>query len=64
MTIATSENQRRYRPEMVIRFLQDARGATAVEYGLITSLIAVAIVGVIATLGADLYDLFAMIDLS
>ncbi|MCE7999332.1 MAG: Flp family type IVb pilin [Rhodobiaceae bacterium] len=49
---------------MVIRFLQDARGATAVEYGLITSLIAVAIVGVIATLGADLYDLFAMIDLS
>lgn len=51
------------RPALVIRFLQDAKGATAVEYGLIASLIAVAIVGVIATIGADVSALLRSVDL-
>lgn len=32
-------------------FLKDERGATAIEYGLIASLIAIAIVGVLVGLG-------------
>jgi len=51
------------RPALVIRFLQDAKGATAVEYGLIASLIAVAIVGVIVTIGADVSALLRSVDL-
>ena len=51
------------RPAWVIRFLQDTKGATAVEYGLIASLIAVAIVGVIATIGADVSALLRSVDL-
>ncbi|MBT8225154.1 MAG: Flp family type IVb pilin [Dactylosporangium sp.] len=34
------------------------RGATAVEYGLMTLLIAIAIVGAVTLLGANLTDLF------
>lgn len=51
------------RPALVIRFLQDAKGATAIEYGLIASLIAVAIVGVIVTIGADVSALLRSVDL-
>lgn len=36
------------------RFRADERGATAIEYALIASLIAVALVGVLATLGTRL----------
>ena len=38
--------------------MQDERGATAVEYGLIVSLIAVAIIGVLGVLGGNLQDRF------
>ncbi|AWZ02057.1 Flp/Fap pilin component [Rhodobiaceae bacterium] len=58
-----SDIQQPGRPALVIRFLQDAKGATAVEYGLIASLIAVAIVGVIATIGADVSALLRSVDL-
>jgi pilus assembly protein Flp/PilA len=34
------------------------RGATAVEYALIVSLIAVAIVGIVTTLGGTITDIF------
>lgn len=34
------------------------RGATAVEYALIVSLIAVAIVGIVTTLGGTIADIF------
>ena len=39
-------------------FLREEKGATAIEYGLIASLIAVAIVGVLLTLGPALSGVF------
>ncbi len=39
-------------------FLKDENGATAIEYGLIASLVAVAIVGVLSTLGGSLSGIF------
>jgi pilus assembly protein Flp/PilA len=41
---------------LVARYAADESGATAIEYGLIVSLIAVAIVGVLGTLGMNLRD--------
>ena len=41
------------------RLIDDQRGATAIEYGLIAALIAIAIIGAVAFTGngvADLYD--------
>lgn len=42
----------------VIRFLKDEEGATAIEYGLIAGLIAVAIVVTLTALGENLSDTF------
>ncbi|MDX2027406.1 MAG: Flp family type IVb pilin [Alphaproteobacteria bacterium] len=42
----------------ITRFLTEEKGATAIEYGLIASLIAVAIVGVLVTLGPALSGIF------
>jgi len=39
-------------------FLKDEEGASAVEYGLIVGLIAVAVVAVLATMGGGLNNLF------
>ncbi len=44
--------------DMMARFLKDEEGATAIEYGLIASLIAVAIVAVLLTLGPQLRLVF------
>jgi pilus assembly protein Flp/PilA len=38
---------------------RDEAGATAIEYGLIAALIAVAIIGVLSTLGGNLRDVFS-----
>ena len=35
----------------IARFFKDESGATAIEYGLIAALIAVAIIGAVTTLG-------------
>ncbi|SIO57294.1 Flp family type IVb pilin [Paraburkholderia phenazinium] len=43
------------------RFLRDNKGVTAIEYGLIAGLIALAIVGTITTVGTDLSGLFSTI---
>lgn len=43
---------------MLARFLREEEGATAIEYGLIASLIAVAIVAVLLTLGPQLSAVF------
>lgn len=43
---------------MLTRFLKEEGGATAIEYGLIASLIAVAIVAVLLTLGPRLTEVF------
>ena len=39
-------------------FMKDESGATAIEYGLIASLVAVAIVGALSTLGGGLSGMF------
>lgn len=39
---------------LMLRYVADEGGASAIEYGLIVSLIAVAIVGVLGTLGINL----------
>jgi pilus assembly protein Flp/PilA len=40
------------------KFLSDDRGATALEYGLIASLVAVAIIAGVRTLGKNLNNTF------
>ena len=39
---------------LLTRFLKDASGATAIEYGLIAAMIALVIVGALTTLGSNL----------
>lgn len=43
------------------RFVRDEEGVSAIEYGLIAALIAVAIAGAVTTLGTDLSALFTTI---
>ncbi len=43
------------------QFWNDEDGATAIEYGLIAGLIAVAIIGVLGTLSGKLEDMFEFI---
>lgn len=44
-----------------IRYLNDQRGATAVEYGLLVALIAAVIVGTVFTLGGQIKAAFVLI---
>lgn len=46
---------------MLGRFLRDESGATAIEYGMIAALIAVAIITVIGTIGTKLNATFTKI---
>jgi pilus assembly protein Flp/PilA len=39
-------------------FLNDEAGATAIEYGLLAAMIAVAIIGTMSILGDSLFNLF------
>lgn len=43
------------------RFCKNESGATAIEYGLIAALIAVAIIGTVTILGTDLSAIFGNI---
>jgi pilus assembly protein Flp/PilA len=43
----------------IARFLRDRSGATAIEYGLIAALIAVALLGTLAAFGTNLSALYA-----
>lgn len=45
-----------------MKMLRDESGATAIEYGLIAALIAVAIVGVLTALGPKLSNTFSKVD--
>jgi len=45
----------------LIRFLRDEEGASAVEYGLIVGLIAVAIVAVLILIGPQLNNVFTKV---
>ena len=44
------------------KFLKDEGGATAIEYGLIAALVAVAIVGALTSLGTGLTSLFGKVN--
>jgi pilus assembly protein Flp/PilA len=41
---------------LMVRYAADESGTSAIEYGLVASLIAVAIIGVLGTLGINLRD--------
>lgn len=43
---------------MLTRFFKDESGATAIEYGLIAALVAVAIITALTLLGQSLSDMF------
>jgi len=43
------------------RFVSDESGATAIEYGLIAALVAVAIIAALTTLGTDLKKIFGKV---
>ncbi len=44
------------------RFVEDEDGATAIEYGLIAALIAVAIIAAVKAVGGSLSDTFDAVD--
>lgn len=46
---------------LMIRFVGDESGATAIEYGLIAAGIAVAIATIVGTVGDDLVNLFTSV---
>lgn len=46
---------------MFLRFLNDDRGATAIEYGLIAAGISVAIIAVVQGLGTQLNNTFSSV---
>lgn len=46
---------------IITQFLKDEEGATAIEYGLIAGLIAVAILAVVGDIGTQLNRLFNLI---
>jgi pilus assembly protein Flp/PilA len=43
------------------RFVRDESGATAIEYGLIAALIAVAIITILTTVGSNLKTVFTSV---
>ena len=45
----------------IMKFIQDSRAATAIEYGLIAALIAVAAISAMSTLGSNLKKTFAKV---
>ncbi len=47
--------------KLISRFVRDENGATAIEYGIIAALVAVAAVGALTTLGTDLTNLFGRV---
>ena len=47
---------------VVIRFLKDESGATAIEYGLIAALVAVGAIVAMTTVGNNLTGLFWAVD--
>jgi len=44
--------------KFINKFINDESGATAIEYGLIAALIAVAIIGTVTTLGGNISSTF------
>lgn len=49
-------------PRRLLKMLTDERAATAIEYGLIAALIAVAIVGSLDQLNGGITDMYGRVD--
>jgi pilus assembly protein Flp/PilA len=47
--------------QLLKQFLRDEEGVTAIEYGLIAALIAVAIIAAVTTLGTTIAEKFGVI---
>jgi pilus assembly protein Flp/PilA len=47
--------------QLLMRFVQDETGATAIEYGLIAAGVALAVIGVVSNLGSKLKSTFSSI---
>jgi pilus assembly protein Flp/PilA len=45
----------------LVRFMQEEEGATAIEYGLLASLIAVVILGAVRTIGVNMNTAFTTV---
>jgi pilus assembly protein Flp/PilA len=45
----------------LLKLFRDESGATAIEYGLIAALIAVAIIAIVTTVGTDLLNVFTSV---
>jgi pilus assembly protein Flp/PilA len=56
-----ASNFRKKESPMFMRFLRDERGATAVEYGLITALISLAMIASLNALGIGLSNTFSTV---
>ena len=46
---------------MLTKFLRDESGATAIEYGLIAALVAIAAIAALEALGTSLNDMFTSV---
>ena len=47
--------------KQVLKFIRNESGATAIEYALIASLIAVAIIGAVSTVGTKVSETFSAV---
>jgi pilus assembly protein Flp/PilA len=47
--------------KLLVRFVKDESGVTAIEYGLIAALVSVAILAILQTLGGNLVTIFTAI---
>ena len=45
----------------LLRFMKDEEGVTAIEYALIASLIAVAMIGAVALVGTNIINIFTRV---
>ena len=48
-------------PRIVRRLTRDRRGVTAIEYGLIAALVAIAAIAAMTTLGTSLSSVFSLV---
>ncbi len=47
---------------IIVKFVKDESGATAIEYGLIAALVSVAAIAALTSLGGSLTNIFTVVD--
>jgi pilus assembly protein Flp/PilA len=57
----TLKSEKEIAMNLIKKFLREEDGVTAIEYGLIAALIAVAIITIVQTVGGDLVRVFTII---